>query len=119
MATTGLVGFKQSNERKTVFMMILFPVFLFVICLLVMYFFVTNTAYDSAHRFAEGLALTGQVFVILLPLIIIRGLVTFFWQKDLMFHFAGAKELTRAENPDIYNTVENLCISRGLPMPKI
>jgi heat shock protein HtpX len=36
-----------------------------------------------------------------------------------MFSFAGAKELTRKENPEIYNIVENLCISRGVSMPKI
>ncbi|MDR2541310.1 MAG: hypothetical protein LBD11_06180 [Candidatus Peribacteria bacterium] len=114
-----MVGFKQSNERKTVFLMILFPIFLFAICLLVMYFFGTNTAYDFSHRFAEGLMLTEYVFIILLPLIVIRGLVTFFFHRRIMFKFAGAEELTRAENPDIYNIVENLCISRGLLMPKI
>ncbi len=31
----------------------------------------------------------------------------------------GAKPVTRAEAPDIYNTLENLCISRGLSMPKL
>jgi len=36
-----------------------------------------------------------------------------------MFKFSGAKEITRTENPEIYNIVENLCISRGLPLPKI
>jgi heat shock protein HtpX len=36
-----------------------------------------------------------------------------------MFSFSGAKELTRKENPEIYNIVENLCISKGLPIPKI
>jgi peptidase M48 len=37
----------------------------------------------------------------------------------LMFSFSGAKEVTRKEEPEIYNIVENLCISRGLPTPKI
>lgn len=36
-----------------------------------------------------------------------------------MFSFSGAKAITRKENPEIYNLVENLCISRGLPTPKI
>jgi heat shock protein HtpX len=63
--------------------------------------------------------MTGQIFIVLLPLIAIRGLITFFFQRQIMFGFSGAKELTRTENPEIYNIVENLCISRGLPMPKI
>ncbi|MDR0369681.1 MAG: hypothetical protein LBH96_04135 [Candidatus Peribacteria bacterium] len=119
MAYQGLLSFKQSNERKTVFLMILFPIFLFVITLCIATFFLTNTAYDSTYRLNEGLRITYQIFLVLLPIVIIWGLITFFFQKQIMFKFAGAKELTRKENPEIYNIVENLCISRGLPMPKI
>ena len=36
-----------------------------------------------------------------------------------MFWLSGAKEITRKDNPEIYNIVENLCISKWLPMPKI
>ena len=36
-----------------------------------------------------------------------------------MFGLSGAKEVTRKENPEIYNIVENLCITKWLPMPKI
>jgi heat shock protein HtpX len=75
--------------------------------------------YDFSHRFNEGLQLTGQIFIFLLPVIAIWGLITIFYQKQIIFHFADAKELSRTENPEIYNIVENLCISRGLPMPKI
>lgn len=31
----------------------------------------------------------------------------------------GAKPLTRKENPEIYNLLETLCISRGMRMPKL
>ncbi len=30
----------------------------------------------------------------------------------------GARPVTRAEAPDLYNMLENLCISRGIAMPK-
>lgn len=36
-----------------------------------------------------------------------------------MFWLSGAEPLTRKQNPEIYNIVENLCISRWLQMPKI
>ena len=36
-----------------------------------------------------------------------------------MFWLSGAKAITRKDNPEVYNIVENLCISRWLPMPKI
>ena len=63
--------------------------------------------------------MTGEIFIVLLPVIVIRGLITFFFQKQIMFSFSGAKEVSRKENPEIYNIVENLCISRGLPVAKI
>jgi heat shock protein HtpX len=31
----------------------------------------------------------------------------------------GAQSVTRKEEPKLYNLLENLCISRGLPMPKL
>ena len=40
-------------------------------------------------------------------------------QKDIMFWLSWAKAITRKDNPEVYNIVENLCISRWLPMPKI
>jgi heat shock protein HtpX len=99
--------------------MLLFPVFLFAITLLIITFFATDTTYDLTYRFSEGIAITGQIFLLFLPIIVIRGLITFFFQKQIMFSFAGAKELTRKDNPELYNIVENLCISRGLSMPNI
>ncbi|MCF7834802.1 M48 family metallopeptidase [Candidatus Gracilibacteria bacterium] len=46
-------------------------------------------------------------------------MISFFFYRKIIFKFSGARELTRKENPEIYNIVENLCISRGLPNPKI
>lgn len=45
--------------------------------------------------------------------------VSFGFQRQAMFSWTGAKPLERKDNPEIYNIVENLCISRGLPTPKI
>jgi heat shock protein HtpX len=99
--------------------MILFPIFLFALTLLITTFFATNSAYDMTRRFNQGIRMTEEIFIILLPILVIRGLITFFFQKQIMFKFSGAEELTRTEHPEIYNIVENLCISRGLAMPKI
>lgn len=54
-----------------------------------------------------------------LPIIIIWFFIAVFFQKQIIFSFSWAKEITRIENPEIYNIVENLCISRWLPVPKI
>ena len=31
----------------------------------------------------------------------------------------GGHDVTRQEQPRLYNLLENLCISRGIPMPKL
>jgi len=40
--------------------------------------------------------------------------------NDAMIHAAtGAKPVSRSEAPELYNLLENLCISRGLKMPRL
>lgn len=119
MSYAWLQSFKTSNERKSIFLIILFPVFLFVICLLAITLFATNENYNMYHKFNEGLAMTGQIFIILLPIIAIWWVISFFFQRQIIFKFTGATPLERKDNPELYNIVETLCISRWLPVPKI
>ena len=63
--------------------------------------------------------MTLGIFPLVLIGLGIWWIVSFILQKDIMFWLSGAKPITRKENPEIYNIVENLCISRWLSMPKI
>lgn len=50
------------------------------------------------------------------------GLWTLFaykYNQSLIGLATPAAALTRAERPDLYNMLENLCVSRGMPMPKL
>ena len=107
-------SFKEENKRKTVLLLILFPAVLFVIFWVVFTLFFTNT-----KSWDDWLSMTLGIFPLVLIWLGIRWLVSFFLQKDIMFWLSGAKPITRKENPELYNIVENLCISKGLPMPKI
>jgi len=43
-----------------------------------------------------------------------------YWNSDKMIlNMAGAKELKKQDNPDLYRLIENLTITAGLPMPKV
>ncbi len=43
-----------------------------------------------------------------------------FWFSDkVVMKMTGAKEITREESPELWNVVENLAITAGLPMPKV
>jgi|SRR5581483_7932224 len=46
--------------------------------------------------------------------------VTSYWFSDkIVVRLAGARETNRSENPELWNVVENLSITAGLPMPKV
>ncbi len=45
--------------------------------------------------------------------------IAFAFHQALIDQATGASSVTRAEAPKLYNTLENLCISRGLPMPAL
>jgi len=43
-----------------------------------------------------------------------------YWFSDkLVISMTGAKQITRQQYPDLWNVVENLSITAGLPMPKV
>lgn len=49
----------------------------------------------------------------------IYAFVQYFLASSLAVAMTGAKEITKRDNPRLYNTVENLAITAGLPMPKV
>lgn len=49
----------------------------------------------------------------------ITSFVSYWWSDKIVLSMSGAKELTFAENKEIYRLVENLAITAGLPLPKI
>lgn len=45
--------------------------------------------------------------------------VSYWWSDKIVLSMSGAKELTHDNGREIYHIVENLCITAGLPVPKI
>lgn len=146
MAVIGLQSAIWSNRFKTTVLLVLFPTLLFALIFLVEYALTYNAtspylteieiqqfmaspdsldSYSSeskknpvstSHRaFSETLS----VFTYLGPVVLIWALVSFYFHRQLIFTFSGAKPIDRRSYPELYNLVENLCISRGVSMPKI
>lgn len=43
-----------------------------------------------------------------------------YWYSDkIVLRMAGARPIEKSDNPELYRLVENLCITSGLPLPKI
>lgn len=45
--------------------------------------------------------------------------IAYFFHQRIIDAVTGGHDVTRKEQPRLYNLLENLCISRGLPMPKL
>ncbi len=45
--------------------------------------------------------------------------IAYFFHQNLIDAVTGGHEVTRRDQPRLYNLLENLCISRGIPMPKL
>lgn len=50
---------------------------------------------------------------------IIYALIQYYFAGNIAMMMTGAKEIAKKDNPRLYNTVENLSITTGLPMPKV
>ncbi len=45
--------------------------------------------------------------------------IAYFFHQKMIDAITGGHDVTRREQPRLYNQLENLCISRGIPMPKL
>jgi heat shock protein HtpX len=45
--------------------------------------------------------------------------IAYFFHQSMVDAITGGVDVTRQQQPRLYNLLENLCISRGIPMPKL
>ncbi len=115
MKYTGLSRQIWNNNIKSVVLLILFP---FVIMGLVWLFvFLVQPLNDYRLDRANHLFLTSLPWVI--AGVGLWFVIAWFSHTGMIERATGSVPLSRKENKRIYNLVENLCISSGMPMPKI
>lgn len=131
MALLGLTTYRQNNNIKSMVLLALFPVLL--LSLLGFTFFLVGAFSPRGSFYSFGLEPvlgTGTPLDLALSAIyaywpIVIGVATMwvligYFFNDAIIHAAtGAKSVERDEQPELYNLVENLCISRGLRMPRL
>ncbi|MBR0480475.1 zinc metalloprotease HtpX [Candidatus Saccharibacteria bacterium] len=60
-----------------------------------------------------------SVLIYVFSISAVYAVFQYFIAGSLAVMMAGAKEITKKDNPRLYNIVENLSITAGLPMPKV
>lgn len=92
----------ESNVRRTWFLVTMFFIFVILIGWLFSYLFDSPSILYIATGFSFAMSISS------------------YWFSDkIVLSMTGAKPIEMKDNPDIYRLVENLCISVGMPMPKI
>ena len=97
----------SGNVFKTWLIMFLFSIFTVGI----VYIFARGFGYDQA----SALSFVGLSFIIAG----IMNFVSYFWSDKIVLGVSGAKQIDLKSHPQLFRTVENLCIAAGLPLPKI
>jgi len=116
----GLYSHIQSNKRRS-------------IALLLGLFFLVYLMVFAGALLAEGLTQEGsldwlirkalQDLIWAAPVATLGTtlwiVIAYYFNQSLIGAVTGSEEVTRKEQPRLYNILENLCISRGIAMPKL
>ena len=121
MKYVGLTTQISRNNRNSFFLLIAFPLLLLAMVYAGVYFFVEN--HNANAETNERVYNSTQTFSGIAPMVLAGVGVWFLvaWAGHTTFIriATGSKPLERKENKRIYNLVENLCIQKGMQMPKI
>src|SRR5882724_7550802 len=120
MAAYGLYSHIQSNKRRSIALLIglFFLVYVLVYAGAVIGEAVTiNAPLDVLMRRALSDAVNALPWATIGTVIWI--LIAYRFHQAMIDALTGGREVTRTEQPRLYNLLENLCISRGITMTKL
>jgi heat shock protein HtpX len=117
----GLYGHIQANRTRSLFL--LFGLFVLVYLLVAAFSIVLVAAFSEGQGLGSILDDSVEVFWLSAPwatgATILWVLISYFFHQRMIDAATGAKNVTREEEPKLYNLLENLCIARGITMPKL
>ena len=90
------------NKRRTIYIMVGFVMMIGVIAALVAWYF-------RDFWIAVWTILIATVYAV----------IQYFASSSIAMAMTGAREIQKKDNPRLYNIVDNLAITTGLPMPKV
>ena len=93
---------KDKNIRKTWFLIFIFLIFIIGLGWVFSYQFQSPAILVIAVIFSSSMSF-----------------VSYWYSDKIVLKMSKAKEIEKQDNPELYRLVENLCITAGLPMPKI
>lgn len=121
MAAYGLYTHIASNKFRS--MLLLAGLFLLIYVLVYAGALVAEVMTDSGRTADYYLTHASRDLVSAFPWATIAAVawivIAYFFHQKMIDAVTGGESVTRQQQPRLYNLLENLCISRGIPMPKL
>ncbi|MTV11925.1 MULTISPECIES: M48 family metallopeptidase [Bradyrhizobium] len=121
MAAYGLYTHIASNKFRS--MLLLAGLFLLIYVLVYAGALVAEVMIDSGRTVDYYLTRASRDLVSAFPWATIAAVawivIAYFFHQKMIDAVTGGESVTRQQEPRLYNLLENLCISRGIPMPKL
>ena len=121
MAAYGLYTHIAANKFRST--LLLGGLFLLVYVMVFAGALVAEVLLDGGRPFDAYVARAARDLVAALPLATLGAAlwiaIAYFFHQKIIDAVTGGRDVTRQQQPRLYNLLENLCISRGIPMPKL
>jgi heat shock protein HtpX len=121
MAAYGLYTHIASNKFRS--MLLLAGLFLLIYVLVYAGALLAEVVIDSDRSVDYYLMAASRDLVTAFPYATIIAalwiVIAYFFHQNMIDAVTGGEDVTRQQQPRLYNLLENLCISRGIPMPKL
>src|SRR6202140_995128 len=121
MAAYGLYTHIQSNRVRS--MLLLAGLFALVYVMVYAGALIAEVVLNSGGPVDYYLAAAARDLVSAFPYAtggaVLWIVIAYFFHQSIIDAVTGGEDVTRQQQPRLYNLLENLCISRGIPMPKL
>ena len=121
MAAYGLYTHIASNKFRSMLLLaglfLLIYVLVFAGALLAEVLIHSDASVDYYLRAASRDLVTAFPYATIVAALWI--VIAYFFHQNMIDAVTGGEDVTRQQQPRLYNLLENLCISRGIPMPKL
>jgi heat shock protein HtpX len=121
MAAYGLYTHIASNRFRS--MLLLAGLFVLIYVVVYAGALIAEVVINSGASVGYYLAAAARDLVTAFPYATIAAalwiVIAYFFHQSMIDAITGGEDVTRQQQPRLYNLLENLCISRGIPMPKL
>src|SRR3989440_7622688 len=121
MAAYGLYTHIASNKFRS--MLLLAGLFVLIYVLVYAGALLAEVVIDSDRSIDDYLMAASRDLVAAFPYAtgaaVLWIVIAYFFHQSIVDAVTGGEDVTRRQEPRLYNLLENLCISRGIPMPKL